>query len=93
MKISTHQFCGLTTVFKMFITTDETHYPLPNWAHIHYTISIVVQQLLTNVNDGNLFQKGEFSESFFLSDATFIECSSATMNNKAKNIWVIGRKF
>jgi len=47
--------------FHVAVTTAETHYPLPIYAHIHCLLSINIQQVLMNVNGCHFFHMEEFS--------------------------------
>ena len=66
------------------VTTAEMHHPPPHCAHIHWLVSINVQQVSVNVSGCCFFCMEEFSYTpllrpYFMSDAILSDCPSAAI--------------
>ena len=58
MRLIVQHFCD--SVIHVTIITTEMHHSLPHCAHIHYLVSLNIQQDSVNVNGSNFFRMEEF---------------------------------
>jgi len=61
-------------VFHVTVTIAEMHHPLPYCAHIHWLVSISIQQALMNVKGCHFFHMEESNGTPFLHMHFYVRC-------------------
>ena len=80
---NTHCCAGKNVRQQRWLTTDvttaKTYHPLPHCAHVHYLVSINVQQVSVNVNGCHLFHMEEFNSTPLLHPHLHVRCHSVRL--------------
>lgn len=71
----------------------EMYYLLSNYAHIHYLVTVNVQQTSVNVNGCILFHMEELNDTYLLYIHFHSRLYFAIYLKQGKKKWIIGRKI